>query len=136
MSTSKSILCCTGPLIGTSRRDVAVYSSAPGPSIPSNPSNPGQWKVWIVGVIASVILPFFGIKFGPLLKIKKEVDTMVQTAEDVVEAVEKVAEEVDKVAEEIKERLPAGGKLRVAVTYIENVAERTAKDARNGRRYH
>jgi hypothetical protein len=110
-------------------RDVAVYSSAPGPSIPSNPSNPGQWKVWIVGVIASVILPFFGIKFGPLLKIKKEVDTMVQTAEDVVEAVETVAEEVDKVAEEIKERLPAGGKLRVAVTYIENVAERTAKDA-------
>ena len=54
---------------------------------------------------------------------------MVETAEDVVEAVEKVAEEVDKVAEEIKERLPAGGKLRVAVTSIENIAERTAKDA-------
>jgi hypothetical protein len=40
-----------------------------------------------------------------------------------------VAEQVDKVAEDIADDLPAGGKLKEAVTFIENLAERTAKDA-------
>ncbi|KAF3966090.1 hypothetical protein CMV_009784 [Castanea mollissima] len=112
------------------KMDVAVHSSIPSvPPMPSNPASPGPWKLWIIGLIASAILPFFGIKFGPLLKLKQEVDTVVETAEEVVEVVEKVAEEVDKVAEEISEHLPEGGKLRVAVKIIEKVAEKTAKDA-------
>jgi hypothetical protein len=40
-----------------------------------------------------------------------------------------VAEQVDKVAEDIADDLPAGGKLKEAVTFIENLAERAAKDA-------
>ncbi|XP_075633149.1 uncharacterized protein LOC142605606 isoform X1 [Castanea sativa] len=113
------------------KMDVAVHSSIPSvPPMPSNPASPGPCrKLWIIGLIASAILPFFGIKLGPLLKLKQEVDTVVETAEEVVEVVEKVAEEVDKVAEEISEHLPEGGKLRVAVKIIEKVAEKTAKDA-------
>ncbi|KAL0017542.1 hypothetical protein SO802_004611 [Lithocarpus litseifolius] len=87
-------------------------------------------KVWIVGLIASAILPFFGIKFGPLLKLKQEVDSVVDTVEDVAEVIEKVAEEVQIVDKEIAEHLPAGGKLKVVATFIENVAETTDKDAR------
>ncbi|KAM4121560.1 hypothetical protein ACB094_01G014900 [Castanea mollissima] len=112
------------------KMDVAVHSSIPSvPPMPSNPASPGPWKLWIIGLIASAILPFFGIKLGPLLKLKQEVDAVVETAEEVVEVVEKVAEEVDKVAEEISEHLPKGGKLGVAVKIIEKVAEKTAKDA-------
>ncbi|KAM3710234.1 hypothetical protein ACJW30_01G013800 [Castanea mollissima] len=112
------------------KMDVAVHSSIPSvPPMPSNPASPGPWKLWIIGLIASAILPFFGIKLGPLLKLKQEVDAVVETAEEVVEVVEKVAEEVDKVAEEISEHLPEGGKLRVAAKIIEKVAEKTAKDA-------
>ncbi|KAK4599207.1 hypothetical protein RGQ29_009314 [Quercus rubra] len=113
------------------KMDVTVHSSIPPvPPIPSNPASPGPCrKHWIVGLIVSAILPFFGIKFGPLLKLKQEVDAVVETAEEVAEVVEKVAEEVDKVAEEISEHLPEGGKLSVAVKIIEKVAEKTAKDA-------
>ena len=39
-----------------------------------------------------------------------------------MDAVEKVAEQVEKVAEDIAEGLPAG-KLKNAVTFIENVAD-------------
>ncbi|KAK7852843.1 uncharacterized protein LOC111984981 [Quercus suber] len=120
-------------VVSKRKMDVAVHSSVPlVPPIPSNPASPGPQsrKVWIVGLIASAILPFIGIKFGPLLKLKQEVDTVVDTAEDVAEVVEKVAEEVEIVAEEIAEHLPAGGKLKVVATFIENVAETTAKDAR------
>ncbi|XP_030949889.1 uncharacterized protein LOC115973788 isoform X2 [Quercus lobata] len=123
----------TGPrelAVSKRKMDVTVHSSIPPvPSIPSNPASPGPWKHWIVGLIVSAILPLFGIKFGPLLKLKQEVDTVVEAAEEVAEVVEKVAEEVDKVAEEISEHLPEGGKLRVAVKIIEKVAEKTAKDA-------
>nr|POE85951.1 hypothetical protein CFP56_23535 [Quercus suber] len=158
MSASKSILSCTSTLIGASRRyqlipnpcrllliskrnekrsflgtdqrDVTVRSSIPPvPPIPSSPASPGPWKHWIVGLIVSAILPFLGIKLGPLLKLKEEVDTVVEAAEEVAEVVEKVAEEVDKVAEEISEHLPEGGKLRVAAKIIEKVAEKTAEDA-------
>ncbi|KAL0017541.1 hypothetical protein SO802_004610 [Lithocarpus litseifolius] len=117
-------------VVSKRKMDVTVHSSIPpAPPIPSNPASPGPWKLWIVGLIASAILPFFGIKFGPLLKLKQEVDTVVEAAEEVAEVVEKVAEEVDKVAEEISEHLPEGGKLRVAAKIIEKVAEKTAEDA-------
>lgn len=54
---------------------------------------------------------------------------MVEGAEEVASKVEEVAEEVEKVAEQVAEQLPAGGKLRDEVTFVENVAKLTAKDA-------
>jgi uncharacterized protein Yka (UPF0111/DUF47 family) len=110
-------------------RDMAVYSSVlPGPPLPSDPSH-GSWKAWIFGMIVTVILPFLGNKWGPLLKLKSEVDETANKVEAIAEAVEKVAEQVDKVAEEVADDLPAGGKLKEAVTLIENLAEQTAKTA-------
>ncbi|KAI9200851.1 hypothetical protein LWI28_014084 [Acer negundo] len=53
----------------------------------------------------------------------------MQTAEHVAEIVEDVAEKVEKVAEEVADHLPQGGRLKDAVTLIENVAKETAKDA-------
>ncbi|KAK0577337.1 hypothetical protein LWI29_031506 [Acer saccharum] len=53
----------------------------------------------------------------------------METAEHVAEIVEDVAEKVEKVAEEVADHLPQGGRLKDAVTLIENVAKETAKDA-------
>ncbi|KAG6624519.1 uncharacterized protein LOC122298645 [Carya illinoinensis] len=107
---------------------VAGISVQPGPLVPSNPS-PGSWNVWIAGILASIILPFLGFKWGPLMKLKSEVDTVVQIAEDVTETIERVAEKVEDVAEEVADHLPAGGKLKDAAMFIENLARETAKDA-------
>ncbi|XP_062157614.1 uncharacterized protein LOC133865257 [Alnus glutinosa] len=105
-----------------------IYSVLPGAPLPSNPS-PGSWKVWIFGMIATVILPFLGNKWGPLLRLKRQVDTAANTVEAVAEIIEKVAEKVDKVAEDVADHLPAGGRLREAATLIEHLAEETAKGA-------
>ncbi|KAL2538414.1 uncharacterized protein Fot_19805 [Forsythia ovata] len=110
---------------GKIRRNLVIYSSAePGPPSPSDPSpNPLSW---ILAIVLAVV-PLIGQKWGPLLK--KKVETALNEVEEVVEAVEKVAEEVEKVAEDLINDLPVGGKLRKAVEFVENVAERTAKDA-------
>ncbi|XP_059454824.1 uncharacterized protein LOC132185025 [Corylus avellana] len=117
----------TGLVVGKPK--MAVCGSVlPGAPLPSDPS-PGSWKVWIFGMIATVIIPFLGNKWGPLLKLKREVDAAADRVEAVAEAIEKVAEQVDKVAEDIGDDLPAGGKLKEAVTVIEHLAEKAAKDA-------
>lgn len=59
----------------------------------------------------------------------EQIDSAVEIAEDVAEAVEKVAEQVEKVAEDIVDDLPGSGKLKDAATFIEHLAEETAKDA-------
>ncbi|KAL2538413.1 uncharacterized protein Fot_19804 [Forsythia ovata] len=108
------------------KRNLVVCSSVePGPPTPSGP--PSSPLSWILGIVIAIVIPFIGQKWAPLLKNKFE--TALQKAEDVVEAVEKVAENVEKVAEDIADDLPAGGQLRKAVDFIENWAERTAKDA-------
>lgn len=53
----------------------------------------------------------------------------MKKTEDLVEAVKEVAEVVEKVAEDVADDLPQGGKLREAVDFVENLAERAAKDA-------
>ncbi|XVF61554.1 hypothetical protein PTKIN_Ptkin08bG0139200 [Pterospermum kingtungense] len=98
-------------------------SSSPGAS-----SN--SWKSWMLGMLLSAVLSFWRHKWGPLLAIKKKVDTVVESVECVVEVVEKVAEEVEKVADEVADALPENGKLKEAVCLIETVAKETAKDAR------
>ncbi|KAI3460527.1 hypothetical protein Pfo_017190 [Paulownia fortunei] len=110
------------------RRSFVVYSvvDQPGSSPPSEP--PFNFVNWIVGVILAIVLPF-SRKCGSLLKFKNEVDTAVATIEVIVDAVEKVAEGVEKAAEHIADDLPEGGRLRKAVDFVENVAERASKEA-------
>ncbi|KAL0314392.1 UNVERIFIED_CONTAM: hypothetical protein Sangu_2283600 [Sesamum angustifolium] len=113
----------------THRRKFSVYSSVqPGAPLPPQP--PSSSLSWILGIVLTIILPFVGNKWGPLLKFKTEVDTAIETIEEIVEVVEKVAEVVDKVAEGISDDLPDGGKLKKLVDVVEDVAEKTAQDAR------
>ncbi|KZV23166.1 hypothetical protein F511_05005 [Dorcoceras hygrometricum] len=102
----------------------AIQSGVPPPSESSF-----QLLSWVVGVVVTMILPFFTHKWSSLLKIRNEVETAVETIDEIVELVEKVAEGVEKVAEDISDQLPEGGKLRNAVDFVENVADTVGKDA-------
>ncbi|KDP41430.1 hypothetical protein JCGZ_15837 [Jatropha curcas] len=115
----------------SSKKDMVVYNGVdPGPVLPSDPSSsPGSWKMWILGMLITVVLPVWRNKWWPLLTLKDRVESVVETAEDVTDIVEKVAEKIEKVAEEVADHLPEGGKLKDAVTVVENVAKETAKDA-------
>ncbi|KAK4429583.1 hypothetical protein Salat_1258900 [Sesamum alatum] len=112
----------------THTRKFSVYSVQPGAPLPPQP--PSSSLSWILGIVLTIILPFVGNKWGPLLKFKTEFDTAIETIEEIVEVVEKVAEVVDKVAEDISDDLPDGGKLKKVVDVVEDVAEKTAQDAR------
>ncbi|KAG8378298.1 hypothetical protein BUALT_Bualt08G0122900 [Buddleja alternifolia] len=110
------------------RKSFVVHAnSLPGAPLPSG-SPPSKSMSWILGIVVSVILPFFTNKWGPLWVLKNRIENAVQTVENIVEAVEKVAEEVDKIAENIEDDLPEG-KLKDLVGYVENMAEKTAKTA-------
>ncbi|GER37758.1 plastid-targeted protein 2 [Striga asiatica] len=111
------------------RDSFAVYANnVPGAPLPSGPPPNSHPKSWIIGLVLSLVLPFFTHKWGPLWVVKSRIDSAVQTVEDIVEAVEKVAEKVDEIAEDIADELP-DGKLKDFVELIENVAEKTAKTA-------
>ncbi|CAA2989530.1 Hypothetical predicted protein [Olea europaea subsp. europaea] len=108
-------------------RNFAVYaSSAPGAPLPSGP--PSNSMSWILGMVVSIILPFFTHKWGPLWVIKNRIENALQTVENVVDVVEKVAEEVDKIAEDIVDELPEG-QLKNIAHFVEDIAEKTAKNA-------
>ena len=53
---------------------------------------------------------------------------VAETVEEIADAVGKVAEEVDRAAEDLAESLPEGG-LKQVVSFVEDLAEETAKDA-------
>ncbi|KAL7118003.1 hypothetical protein ACP275_03G108500 [Erythranthe tilingii] len=111
----------------TKRNSFVVYaSSLPGAPLPSGP--PSKPMSWVLGLVVSLILPFFTNKWGPLWVLKNRIETAVETVEHIVEAVEKVAGEVDKIAEDIGDDLPQG-KLRDLVELVEHTAEKTAKTA-------
>ncbi|XP_022766409.1 uncharacterized protein LOC111311297 isoform X2 [Durio zibethinus] len=112
-------------------RNMVVCSSVgSGPPIPSNPTpGPGSWKPWILGILLSIILPFWRGKWRPLLKLKEEVETVIDTAEAVTDIVEKVAEQVEKVADKVGDHLPEG-RLKDALEFVEEMAEDTADGAR------
>ncbi|KAL5558914.1 hypothetical protein UlMin_035125 [Ulmus minor] len=93
------------------------------PVLPSG-SPPGSWQLWVVGFLTAVILPFFRSKWGPLLKLKEEVDTAMETADKLADVVEDVAVEVEKIADKIGDQLPEG-KLRKAANFVEDLAEKT-----------
>ncbi|CAK9159138.1 unnamed protein product [Ilex paraguariensis] len=111
------------------KRNFVVHNSVqPGAPIPSgNPSN--SWTCWLLGMVLSIVLPFWRQGLTPLQALRNKVDTIVETAELVVDVVEKAAEEVEKIADEVADKLPEGG-LKAAAVLIGDIAEETAKDAR------
>ncbi|XVE60545.1 hypothetical protein DITRI_Ditri05aG0137300 [Diplodiscus trichospermus] len=113
------------------RNMVVCDSVGSGPTVPSASSPtpvPGSWKPWILGILLSVILPFWRGKWGPLLKLKEEVQAVINKVEAVTDTVEKVAEEVEKVADDIGDQLPEG-RLKDALEFVEDMAEDTADGA-------
>ncbi|GFP89766.1 hypothetical protein PHJA_001120400 [Phtheirospermum japonicum] len=114
--------------INTKRNSFAVYAnSVPGVPSPSGPPSSHPMG-WILGLVVSIVLPFFTNKWGPLWVLKNRIMDTVQSVENIVEAVEKVAEKVDEIAEDIGDDLPQG-KLKDLVHLVENMAEKTAKTA-------
>ncbi|KAF4372931.1 hypothetical protein CsatB_008489 [Cannabis sativa] len=100
------------------------------PQLPSpDNSDPGSWKVWLMGMIVSVIIPFWTNKWGRLQKIQKQVETVVDTAQEVTEMVEDMAKKVEKVADELGDRLPEGGKLKQTALFVEDFAQKTVHNA-------
>ncbi|XP_039069146.1 uncharacterized protein LOC120215565 [Hibiscus syriacus] len=96
------------------------------------PSNhgPGSWKLWVLGILLSVVLPFWRSKWGPLLKLKDEnAETVIEKVEAVTNTVKKVAEQVEEVADEIGNNLPEG-RLKDTLEIVEDVAQNTAEGAR------
>ncbi|KAJ0940038.1 hypothetical protein HanRHA438_Chr02g0068151 [Helianthus annuus] len=110
------------------RRGFLVYSIQPGNHHPPTDNSLSSWQQWI-GMITALIVPFFSRKWIMLLKIKDEVDTVVEETEKIVDRIEDVAETVDKVAKDVADHLPEGGKLRNAVVFVEGVAEEIAREA-------
>ncbi|KAL7155773.1 hypothetical protein ABFS83_03G098900 [Erythranthe nasuta] len=100
-------------------------SGAPLPN--SKPSSSSL--SWLLGIALSIFLPFAGSKWGPLLQFKNDVDTAMETIEQIADVVEKVAEVVDEVADGISGNLPEGGRMKKVVEIVDDVAEETVKDA-------
>ncbi|XVE60544.1 hypothetical protein DITRI_Ditri05aG0137200 [Diplodiscus trichospermus] len=88
-----------------------------------------NWQLWALGTVISVFLPFTTSKWGPLLKLKKDADNLLETAEHITDVVEEVAEKVEKIADEVGDQLPEGGKLQATLELVEDLAEETAKNA-------
>ncbi|XP_009780660.1 uncharacterized protein LOC107785590 [Nicotiana tabacum] len=109
------------------RKFVVSSNGQPGGPFPSPPSS-NPFNGWLIGILLSIILPFFRNKWGSLLQLKNKVEDVIETVEEVVEEVENVAEEVDKVAEEIGKDLPEG-LLKDTLKAVENFSEETAKFA-------
>ncbi|XP_051124478.1 uncharacterized protein LOC127246891 isoform X2 [Andrographis paniculata] len=106
------------------KRDFAVHSGMDSAGVPP----PGPPNIfWIFGLAIAAVVPLISYKCGPTFK--KKLLAALQVTEDVAETVEKVAEEVEKVAENISDHIPATGELGKAVDFVENFAERIAKDA-------
>ncbi|KAI3460597.1 hypothetical protein Pfo_017260 [Paulownia fortunei] len=115
--------------IKTKRHSFAVYATGvQGAPLPSGPPPSSSIKSWILGIVVSLVLPFFTHKWGPIWVLKNRIENAVETVEQIVEVVEKVAEEVDKIAEDIGDDLPQG-KLKNLVDFVEDMAEKTAKSA-------
>ncbi|KAI4307438.1 hypothetical protein L6164_030627 [Bauhinia variegata] len=106
---------------------VVLNGAQPGGPLPSDPSC-GLRKICILGTIMTVLLSFTKGKWGPLLKLKEELEERMDAIEDVMDMVEDAAEKVDKVAEGISDNLP-DGKLRDFADFVENLAEQVDKGA-------
>ncbi|CAI9786640.1 unnamed protein product [Fraxinus pennsylvanica] len=121
---SNSLVQCSNK---NTRNFVVYASSVPGVPSPSGPPS-NSIRSWILGLVVSLVLPFFSHKLGPLWVLKNRIENVVEQVEQMVEVVEKVAEEVDKIADDIMDDLPEG-QLKNLVNHIDDMAEKTAKNA-------
>lgn len=106
---------------GILKRKLVVCCDGSLPSPPS--SNP--LNGWVIGILLSIALPFFRVKWGSLLQFKNKVEDVIETVEDVIDGVEKVAEKIDDVAEHIESVLPES-QLKNFVKAVEDFSEDTA----------
>ncbi|MFS7913071.1 hypothetical protein Hanom_Chr02g00137381 [Helianthus anomalus] len=112
------------------RNSMIVYSNVEPAGKPSPPSgSSGSWKNWVIGILMTVIVPFFTTKGGPIKLLIQGVDQIMDTAEHITEVVEAVADKVDKVVEELGDELPEGSEIKKTLDFIENIAERVERDA-------
>ncbi|KAM0036000.1 hypothetical protein Hdeb2414_s0015g00453131 [Helianthus debilis subsp. tardiflorus] len=120
------------PTGGVRRNSMIVYANVEPAGKPSPPSgSSGSWKNWVIGILMTVIVPFFTAKGGPIKLLIQRVDQIMDTAEHITEVVEAVADKVDKVVEELGDELPEGSEIKKTLDFIENIAERVERDAQN-----
>ncbi|GKV09402.1 hypothetical protein SLEP1_g20910 [Rubroshorea leprosula] len=86
-------------------------------------------KTSTVGIIITIVLAIFMSKYGPSFKIKKEVETAVETAGQVTDVVEKLAGDVANLAGLVADQLPEDGQVKDFVTDVQNIAKVAADDA-------
>nr|XP_043638534.1 uncharacterized protein LOC122609571 isoform X2 [Erigeron canadensis] len=92
--------------------------SQPPSSPPSHLSS--HWGKWTTGIGLTMIIPFLQFK---------DVDLVIETAEEIIDVIEVVAEAVDTVAEKIANDLPEGNKIKTNMLLVEEVAEKIAGKA-------
>ncbi|XP_004288158.1 PREDICTED: uncharacterized protein LOC101308504 isoform X1 [Fragaria vesca subsp. vesca] len=112
-----------------SRSDAKMNKIVCNVSGAPTPSGAPSWRGWMIGMLISVVIPFWRHKWGPLQIIKNRVDMVMNTVEAVAEVVEAVAHKVEEVADDIADKLPEDGKLKSAFEAVEAIAKETAKDA-------
>ncbi|CAN4122333.1 unnamed protein product [Withania somnifera] len=109
----------------TIKRKFVVCSNG---SLPSPPPSSNPFNGWVIGILLSIALPFFRLKWGSLLQLKNKVEDVIETVEEVVDGVEKVADKIDEVVERIGNALPES-QLKKALKAVENFSEDTAEVA-------
>ncbi|KAL5705431.1 hypothetical protein ACHQM5_023734 [Ranunculus cassubicifolius] len=94
-------------------------------------NSPSEWQNWLYGLLLSFILPLMKNKFArPLLLLKNQLDTAMQSAEMVTERVEEVAEKMEDFAEKIAEKLPDDVELKNQMKRMESITQEAVKDAK------
>lgn len=90
-----------------------------------------DWSKWVLVSAVPLIASFLTAgKWGPLLKMKDQVDATLDKVEDASEVIEDIARKVDNIADSIVENLPEG-KLRDAVDKFDDLAEQTIQATDN-----
>eukprot|EP00268_Persea_americana_P022872 TRINITY_DN22646_c0_g2_i2.p1 TRINITY_DN22646_c0_g2~~TRINITY_DN22646_c0_g2_i2.p1 ORF type:complete len:213 (+),score=38.86 TRINITY_DN22646_c0_g2_i2:107-745(+) len=103
-----------------------LVQGAPPPPTPNSPS----WAKWLLQLMMSLVMPFWKLSGGQLLKIGYKAETVLDIAEEVAEVVEDVAEAVEKAASQVSDNLPGAGMLKDAAEWVEDASEDLAEGAR------
>ncbi|TKY59471.1 hypothetical protein E2542_SST16560 [Spatholobus suberectus] len=108
-------------------KDVKVQPEAPAPA--SKFFTFPYWVRWVLGMVLSLLLPFWKPYWEKLHRIEEEAEFVVEEAEEVAKVVEKMATVAEKVSEDVAEMLPEDGKLRKAALVAERASKQVAHDA-------
>ncbi|NP_001236514.1 uncharacterized protein LOC100500336 [Glycine max] len=109
-------------------KDVKAQPEAPAPASKIFTFFP-HWLRWVLGMVLSLLLPFWKSYWRKLQIIQAEAEFVVEEAEAVAKVVEKVATVAEKVSEDVAEMLPENGKLRKAALVVERASKEAAHDA-------